>query len=141
LLTISRLRRWSINYYNETADAAKQAAMNRQAAGGGLGEYYSEGDTRAPTWVVVGDKAAVGDGSGLDGAALHAEAERTERHLLPRSLQTCSNAMNNAAPTGEKPGANTKLKPAAAPPPTNEPPKHKPAHKHPNVTAASTGTA
>jgi conjugative relaxase-like TrwC/TraI family protein len=70
LLTISRLRRWSINYYNETADAAKQAAMHRQAAGGGLGEYYSEGDTRAPMWVVVGDAAAVGELSGLDGAAL-----------------------------------------------------------------------
>jgi conjugative relaxase-like TrwC/TraI family protein len=70
LLTISRLRRWSINYYNETADAAKQASMNRQSAGGGLGEYYSEADTRAPTWVVVGDKSAVGDRSGLDGAAL-----------------------------------------------------------------------
>jgi conjugative relaxase-like TrwC/TraI family protein len=70
LLTISRLRRWSINYYNETADAARQAAMNRQAAGGGLGEYYSQGDTRAPTWVIVGDTAAVGDRSGLDGAAL-----------------------------------------------------------------------
>ena len=26
--------------------------MDRQAAGGGLGEYYSEGDTRVPTWVV-----------------------------------------------------------------------------------------
>jgi conjugative relaxase-like TrwC/TraI family protein len=70
LLTISRLRRWSIKYYNETADAAKQAAMSRQAAGGGLGEYYSESDTRAPMWVVVGDAAAVGDLSGLDGAAL-----------------------------------------------------------------------
>lgn len=70
MLTISRLRRWSITYYNETADAAAQAAMNRQAAGGGLGEYYGEGDTRAPTWVVVGDAAAVGAGSGLDGAAL-----------------------------------------------------------------------
>jgi hypothetical protein len=70
LLTISRLRRWSIKYYNETADAAKQAAMSRQAAGGGLGEYYSESDTRAPMWVVVGDAAAVGDVSGLDGAAL-----------------------------------------------------------------------
>jgi len=70
LLTISRLSRWSIGYYNDTADAAKQAAMHRQAAGGGLGEYYSEGDTRAPTWVVVGDAAAVGERCGLDGAAL-----------------------------------------------------------------------
>ena len=70
MLTISRLRRWSIRYYNETADEAKQAAMDRQAAGGGLGEYYSEGDTRAPVWVVAGDVAAVGDLSGLGGAAL-----------------------------------------------------------------------
>ncbi len=44
--------------------------MDRQAAGGGLGEYYSEGDTRIPTWVVVGDKEVVGAGTGLDGAAL-----------------------------------------------------------------------
>ncbi|WP_094287569.1 MobF family relaxase [Mycobacterium lehmannii] len=70
MLTISRLSRWSINYYNDTASQARQAAMDRQAAGGGLGEYYSEGDTRVPTWVVVGDKAAVGAGTGLDGAAL-----------------------------------------------------------------------
>ena len=45
--------------------------MNRQSAGGGLGEYYSEADTRVPTWVVVGDTAAVGERTGLDGAALH----------------------------------------------------------------------
>jgi hypothetical protein len=49
VLTISRLSRWSINYYNETANQAQAAAMDRQAAGGGLGEYYSEGDTRVPT--------------------------------------------------------------------------------------------
>jgi conjugative relaxase-like TrwC/TraI family protein len=77
LLTISRLRRWSIKYYNETADAAKQAAMHCQAAGGGLGEYYSESDTRAPMWVVVGDAAEVGDLSGLDGAALDGGAAAT----------------------------------------------------------------
>ncbi len=57
MLTISRLSRWSINYYNDTAGEAKQAAMDRQGASGGLGEYYSEGDTRAPTWVVAGDTA------------------------------------------------------------------------------------
>ena len=44
--------------------------MDRQRANGGLGEYYSEGDTRMPTWVVVGDTAAVGERTGLDGAAL-----------------------------------------------------------------------
>jgi conjugative relaxase-like TrwC/TraI family protein len=70
VLTISRLKRWSIGYYNDTAVAAKQAAMDRQAANGGLGEYYSEADTRGPTWVVVGDAAAVGAGCGLDEGSL-----------------------------------------------------------------------
>jgi hypothetical protein len=63
MLTISRLKRFSIAYYNDTADAAKQAAMD--SANGGLAEYYSEGDTRIPTWLVVGDKEAVGRSTGL----------------------------------------------------------------------------
>ena len=71
MLTISRLSRWSINYYNDTANKAQAAAMDRQAAGGGLGEYYSESDTRVPTWIVVGDAPAVGELTGLDAAALH----------------------------------------------------------------------
>jgi conjugative relaxase-like TrwC/TraI family protein len=71
MLTISRLSRWSINYYNDTANQAQGAAMDRQAAGGGLGEYYCESDTRVPTWVVAGDAAAVGELTGLDAAALH----------------------------------------------------------------------
>ncbi len=71
MLTISRLSRWSINYYNDNANQAQAAAMDRQAAGGGLGEYYSESDTRVPVWVVAGDAAAVGELTGLDGAALH----------------------------------------------------------------------
>lgn len=70
MLTISRLSRWSVNYYNDTANAAQAAAMDRQAAGGGLGEYYAEHETRVPRWVVVGDKAAVGELTGLDGAAV-----------------------------------------------------------------------
>jgi conjugative relaxase-like TrwC/TraI family protein len=70
MLTISRLARWSVNYYNDTANQAQSAAMDRQAAGGGLGEYYSEKDTRVPTWVVAGDKDTVGELTGLDGAAL-----------------------------------------------------------------------
>ena len=49
--------RWSIAYYEKTANEAKQSAMDRQAANGGLGEYYSEGDTRVPTWMVAGDAA------------------------------------------------------------------------------------
>jgi conjugative relaxase-like TrwC/TraI family protein len=78
MLTISRLSRWSINYYNRTADDLKQAAMDREAAGGGLGEYYSEGDTRAPAWVVVGDTAAVAEATGLGGAALDGGFADTE---------------------------------------------------------------
>jgi conjugative relaxase-like TrwC/TraI family protein len=70
VLTISRLSWWSINYYNDTANHAKQAAIDRRRANGGLGEYYTEGDTRVPTWLVVGDAAAVGEHTGLDGAAL-----------------------------------------------------------------------
>ena len=70
MLTISRLSRWSIAYYEKTANEAKQAAMDRQAAGGGLGEYYSEGDTRVPTWVVAGDAVTVAELTGLSGAAL-----------------------------------------------------------------------
>jgi conjugative relaxase-like TrwC/TraI family protein len=70
VLTISRLSRWSINYYNDTANAAQAAAMDRQSAGGGLGEYYSERDTRRPTWIVAGDTAAVGELTGLGAAAL-----------------------------------------------------------------------
>jgi conjugative relaxase-like TrwC/TraI family protein len=71
VLTISRLSRWSINYYNDTANVTQAAAMDRQAAGGGLGEYYSESDTRVPTWVVAGDAAAIGELTGLDAGALH----------------------------------------------------------------------
>ena len=78
VLTISRLSRWSIGYYNDTANQARQASMDRQAAGGGLGEYYSEGDTRIPTWVVVGDKTTVGEATGLDGAALDGGFADTE---------------------------------------------------------------
>jgi conjugative relaxase-like TrwC/TraI family protein len=71
VLTISRLSRWSINYYNDTANQARAATMDRQAAGGGLGEYYSESDTRMPTWVVAGDAATVGELTGLDAGAVH----------------------------------------------------------------------
>ncbi|BBZ15356.1 MobF family relaxase [Mycobacterium branderi] len=78
MLTISRLSRWSIDYYNDTANKAKQAAMDRHRANGGLGEYYTEGDTRAPTWVITGDTAAVGRLTGLDGAALDGGFADTE---------------------------------------------------------------
>ena len=51
MLTIAKLSRWSINYYNDTARAAGQAAQDAQRANGGLGEYYAERDTRMPVWL------------------------------------------------------------------------------------------
>ncbi|WP_368665257.1 MobF family relaxase [Mycobacterium avium] len=44
-----------MRYYNDTARAAMSASADRQRAGGGLAEYYSEGETRAPVWVCVGE--------------------------------------------------------------------------------------
>jgi hypothetical protein len=58
--------------------------MDRQRANGGLGEYYTEGDTRVPTRLVIGDSAVVGERAGLDGAALaggFADTETAARWL------------------------------------------------------------
>ncbi|MET0994899.1 MAG: hypothetical protein ABWY20_12860 [Mycobacterium sp.] len=54
-MTISKLKRWSINYYIDTAQAAEHAAKNLVRVGGGLGEYDSERDTRTPVWLCAGD--------------------------------------------------------------------------------------
>jgi conjugative relaxase-like TrwC/TraI family protein len=78
MLTISRLKRRSIAYYNDTANEAKQAAMDRCKANGGLAEYYSESETRVPTWLVVGDKQAVGHATGLTDAQLEGGDADTE---------------------------------------------------------------
>jgi conjugative relaxase-like TrwC/TraI family protein len=69
VLTISRLSRWSINYYNDTARHASQAGLDRKRANGGLGEYYSEGDTREPTWLIAGDVGRAVELVGLHGCA------------------------------------------------------------------------
>jgi conjugative relaxase-like TrwC/TraI family protein len=69
VLTISRLSRWSINYYNDTARQASRAGLDRRRANGGLGEYYSEGDTRVPTWLITGEVARTCQLVGLDGRA------------------------------------------------------------------------
>jgi hypothetical protein len=55
MLTISKLKRWSINYYIDTAAAAEHAAHDLARAGGGLGEYHSERETRTPVWLLAGD--------------------------------------------------------------------------------------
>ena len=65
MLTIAKLKRWSINYYNDTARAAGQAAKNAQKANGGLGEYYSESETREPVWLLVGDFTSAAKLAGL----------------------------------------------------------------------------
>jgi conjugative relaxase-like TrwC/TraI family protein len=59
VLTISKLKRWSINYYIDTAAAAEDAARDLARAGSGLGEYYSERETRTPTWLLAGDTHTV----------------------------------------------------------------------------------
>lgn len=59
VLTIAKLSRWSINYYNDTARAAGAAAVDAQRAGGGLGECYAEHDTRTPVWLCAGDTHTV----------------------------------------------------------------------------------
>jgi len=64
-LTIAKLSRWSVNYYNDTARAAGRAAKDLQRAGGGLGEYYGEHDTRTPVWVCAGDAHAAAGLVGL----------------------------------------------------------------------------
>jgi conjugative relaxase-like TrwC/TraI family protein len=69
MLSISRLSRRSIRYYNDTANAADRAAMDGPRANGGLGEYFSQGDTRAPTWLIVGDAAKAGALTGLSPSA------------------------------------------------------------------------
>jgi hypothetical protein len=84
VLTISRLSRWSINYYNDTAREAKQAAMDRQRANGGVGEYYSERDTRTPTWLLAGDTGRSADLVGLDGRA--ADGRSADPEMVQRWL-------------------------------------------------------
>lgn len=65
MLTCSPLKLWSIEYYNRTAREAGQAAKDAAAINGGLGEYYSEHDTRAPVWTVVGDAHTAAELVGL----------------------------------------------------------------------------
>lgn len=67
MLTCSPLKLWSIDYYNRTAREAGQAAKDAVAANGGLGEYYSEHDTRAPVWLVAGDALSAAALVGLSG--------------------------------------------------------------------------
>lgn len=84
MLTIAKLSRWSINYYNDTANAVGQAARDARKAGGGLGEYYTEHDTRTPVWLCAGDTHTAAKLVGLTGiqrAGGEADTEAVARWL------------------------------------------------------------
>jgi conjugative relaxase-like TrwC/TraI family protein len=68
VLTISKLKRWSINYYIDTARTAQTASRDMSRAGGGLGEYYTEHETRTPAWLLAGDTHTVASLVGLTNA-------------------------------------------------------------------------
>ncbi len=65
VLTVAKLSRWSVNYYNDTARAVGDAVKDRQRANGGLAEYYAERDTRTPVWTCAGDARAAAELVGL----------------------------------------------------------------------------
>lgn len=65
MLTIAKLKRWSINYYIDTAETAERAAKDRARAGGGLREYYSEREARTPARLLAGDTHTVATLVGL----------------------------------------------------------------------------
>ena len=84
VLTISKLKRWSINYYIDTARTAETASRDMASVGGGLGEYYSEHETRTPTWLLTGNPHAVAMLVGLTDAQRaggEASAEMVARWL------------------------------------------------------------
>ncbi len=53
-------------------------ATKHQTAGGGLAEYYSEGETRIPSWLVIGDKPFIAAARGLGRSALEGGDADTE---------------------------------------------------------------
>lgn len=44
-----------MSYYIDTAEAGGRASSDLQRTNGGLGEYYSEHETRTPVWLCAGD--------------------------------------------------------------------------------------
>ncbi len=55
MLTIAPLRKRGVKYYHDTLREVGVAVLDRQRAGGGLGEYYTESETRTAVWVCAGD--------------------------------------------------------------------------------------
>jgi hypothetical protein len=66
----------------------------------GLGEYYSEGDTRTPTWLIAGDAARTVELVGLDGRAV--DGGTADPDLVQRWLD------DGIAPNGQAGRAFTK---------------------------------
>ena len=101
VLTISKLKRWSINYYIDTARAAETASRDVARAGGGLGEYYTEHETRTPTWLLAGDTHTVATLVGLtDAQRAGGEADAEAGGPLARRrrrTQRCAGARLRAA--------------------------------------------
>jgi conjugative relaxase-like TrwC/TraI family protein len=73
MLTIAKLGSWSAAYY---VDTARSALADARSAGGGLAEYYSEGETRQPVWLVAaGDAAGRDETAWLAGVQADADAD------------------------------------------------------------------
>lgn len=82
MLTIAKLGQWSVSYYVDTARSAVAAALESRAAGGGLGEYYSESETRLPVWLSAGrDTAAAQWLTGAGGPGESADLDAVTRWL------------------------------------------------------------
>lgn len=82
MLTIAKLGQWSVSYYVDTARQASAAALDGRAAGGGLGEYYSESETRLPVWLSVGRDVVAAMGlTGAGGDGENADLDEVTRWL------------------------------------------------------------
>ena len=77
----------------DTARAAGQAAKDACRANGGLGEYYSERDTRTPVWLCAGDTCKAADLAGL------CEVQRAGGEADPEVVARWLD--DGAAPNGE----------------------------------------
>ena len=83
MLTISKLKRWSINYYIDTAAAAEHADHDLARAGGVLGEYYSERETRTPVWLLAGDACTAATLVGLTDVSALGDYVLIGAHVQP----------------------------------------------------------
>lgn len=82
MLTVSKLGGWSVSYYVDTARAAVAAGLESRAAGGGLGEYYSESETRLPVWFAGGRDVSAALGlTGVEQVGEHADLDVVTRWL------------------------------------------------------------